>query len=349
MTSLTDIMAGKAPKGHTPSPGKPKTSRADNPLASSSLFSGAIGDPVPGTDLLLLKPRPPYTIALIYGQSGCGKTCIGTGYPDPDTGLIVGGMPTPYIHIDLDGRAYEQVLAATQAGRTIYYLSALVSDDPQDVLGMENEEAKSYATEMLNRIKTAAKWAAEQARTSRDLCRGIFLDGVNEYGDLIKLAVRGRVDRPLGTKEDKGDFGKSDNIINRELWFLPNLARSVCMNLVMTGRAGKVYKGREATGEWTWACDKAFDQACDWSGEIRLSGMDEELVRQAEEGGGKLTALQILQARGAGPSFELKVDKAGNNIKEKGKVYTGEMWGELGPFAYAARRLMPRSTEGDWQ
>jgi len=68
VTSLTDIMAGKAPKDKPATSSSTRTSAPTpgsiSPLANSTLFSGAVGDPVPGTDLLLIKPRPPYTIAL---------------------------------------------------------------------------------------------------------------------------------------------------------------------------------------------------------------------------------------------------------------------------------------------
>lgn len=344
MPTIDEILAAQA-AGATLGSSNQLSSSISPSLAA--LFSTTSGERVAGTDVFLVKRRPPYTVAIIYGRSGCGKTSIITGHYDA-LGNLVNGVPDPFLLIDMDNRSYDRVVEAVEAGKRAYYTPAAL---PADILEMDGPEAKEFATQALSRVKHSYRWALGEAKKSRDLMRFIVIDGINELGDLIKLAVRGRVDRPAGTKDDKGDFGKSDAVINWEMRYFANAAREACVNLVMVARATQVYKGREATGEWTWGCDKIFDQACDWSAEIRLTDVDDKINSATERNGGKpLTPLDIMTIRQMGPSFELVVDKAGNAIKEKGKVYSQADWERegAGPFAYAATRLMPRTKMEDW-
>lgn len=344
MPTIDDIMRAKA--AGTIITGPSATSPSSLAPSLSSLFSNVPGESVPGTDFILIRPRPPYTIALIYGKNGCGKTSIVTGHYN-EIGELVGAVPDPFALIDVDNRSYERALEAKEAGKTIYYLPAAY---PADIMEMDTEEAKKFATDSLARIKHNYKWAIYQAKQSRDNMRLIALDGVKELGDLISLAYRGRTDRPEPKKGEP--FPASiDMLVNRELWYFPNMAREACVNLVMIGRAKEVYKGREGTGAWTWDCNKIFDAACDWSAEIRLTDVEAKLTSATERNGGKpLSPMDIMTISKSGPSFELVVDKAGNNIKEKGRVYTQEDWERegVGPFAYAATRLMPRTKVEDW-
>lgn len=348
MPTIDDLLKAQSSgggMGSTPtSPGSPLTVSP----SLASLFSTTTGERIPGTDVFLVKRRAPYTIAIIFGKSGTGKTSIVTGHYD-DLGNLVGGVPDPFLLIDMDNRSYDRVVEAIEAGQRAYYTPAAL---PADILEMDNDAAKEFATQALARIKHSYRWAIAEAKRDRNLMRFIVIDGINELGDLIKLAVRGRVDRPAGTKEDKGDFGKSDAVINWEMRYYANAAREACVNLIMVARATQVYKGREATGEWTWGCDKIFDQACDWSAEVRLTDVETKIANATAQNGGKaLSPMDLINISRAGPSFELVVDKAGNNIKEKGKVYSQEDWERegVGPFAYAATRLMPRTSMDDWR
>lgn len=326
----------------TPSAGKAKTSttspvssgvRSSSP-ALSSLFSGVTGTPVSGTDFVTLAPPPPRCIGLLYGRDKHGKSTFLTDF-----------CPQPVYNINLDNRGEEAAYrAATELGRLVHYLPTAF---PADILSMDHEDAKQYGREILDRLVRNYNAAAEMMRGKGGT---LGLDTVTELADLVKLAVRGRVDRPAGTKEDKGDFGKSDALINRQLWHFPNKARECRVNLIMIARATEIYQDREATGRFTYKCDKVFSSACDWAMEIRKAGVQEQEARFVAENGGKpLSTSQALKIRQQGPQFELEVALGGMAIAEEGKVYTEVEWGEDGPFAYACSRLIPRTTVEDWK
>lgn len=315
-------------KGRTIAAGGPATPRA----SISSLFL-ASGTPLAGTDFVTLAPPPPRTVGLLYARDGHGKTTFVTDY-----------CPEPVFLCNLDNRGEEAAYQATLQGRTVYYLPAAF---PADILNMEHEDAKSYGREVLDRLVKNYNAAAEQLRGQGGT---LAIDTVKELADLVKLAVRGRWDRPAGTKEDKGDFGKSDSIINRQLWHFSNKARECRVNLILISRAKEIYEGREATGRWTYDCDKVFSAACDWAMEIRKATPQDQINRHLQETGAKeISTSQMLKIKKQGPMFELEVANSKLNIGEEGKIYTEAEWGEAGPFAFACAKMIPRTKVEDWK
>jgi hypothetical protein len=301
----------------------------------TTFFSPVSGTPIPGTDFVTLSAPAPRAICMVYGRDGSGKSTFAARF-----------APGPVAFINLDGRAEHTVYESiVEHGRVVHYMS---TGAPADVLNTEHEELKVYAADVLNKIKRNFTWAVEQSRQGK--VRTIVIDTTKELADLVKLAVRGRVDRPAGTKEDKGDFGKSDAVINRELWFFPTLARQSNANLVLIARSKPKYVGREDTGKVLPDTDKVFTAAVDWIAEIRLASVEEKQARLAEANNGQVNALQLIQIAQAGPSFEVEIsEKAGTNHSELNKVYSESDWKEHGPFAYTCARMYKSTTVEDWK
>lgn len=342
MASFADLKAHQEGQpstlAFTPTPGV-----SSSPISLASLFSTITGTPVPGTHLIRPARRRPYTISLLYGRTGSGKTQLITGHRDsPTNTLLLGGFPGPLTYCDLDNRAYDSVVDAIECGKDIMYMPCAL---PAAILDLSHDQAKDFATESLARLKQTFTWGVEQAKGSRSQVNAIVLDGVKILGDLIKLAVRGRTDR--GTPKKGDPFPAAlDMLINRELWFFANKAREGACNLIMIAQATQVYDGREATGKLTWDCDKIFAESADWIAEVQISSVEEKLAKMAEEGGGKLTAGQILEASSARPSITLRVAKP---LMLEGTTFTENDYGSDSPFAYACSRLITHSKIEDWR
>lgn len=301
----------------------------------TSFFSPVSGTPIPGTDFVTLAAPTPRAICMVYGKDGSGKSTFAARF-----------APGPVAFINLDGRAEHTVYESiVEHGRTIHFMT---TGAPADILNTDHDELKAYGNQVLNKVKRNFTWAVEQSRHGK--VRTIVIDTTKELADLVKLAVRGRVDRPAGTKDDKGDYGKSDAVINRELWFFPTLARQSNANLVLVGRGKPKYVGREDTGKILPDTDKVFSAAVDWIAEIRLASVEEKQARLAEASGGQINALKLIEIAQAGPSFEVQIsEKAGTNIAELDKVYTEKDWGVHGPFAYTCARMYKGTTVEDWK
>lgn len=328
MASFADLQKGAVPASPA-SPSSPSKGGASLPV--SSLFTPRT------TNLLSLDdPIPPYAVTLIYGLNGSGKTEFAVGHVEPD-GTISGGIPGPLAVFDFDNRSRPACESAHHAGKRIHYFpSALAAD----IGSMEEKDAKEYATASLAVVKADYSLCLQMAR--RQEIRGIVLDGVKELGDLIKIMVRGRPDRP---KPKKGEFlAGLDSIINQEMWYFTNAAREARVTLMMIARA-KPNSWPEPTG-FVWDCDKIWDAAADWSAQIAISSVEDKVKEVTEAAGGKPSALQLMQAMNSKPSLSLILSKP---LMLGGVKYQEKDWGGDGPFPYACSRLIPRTKVEDWK
>lgn len=267
MASFADLQKGSIPSS---------PSLSSSPSKGASLPVSSLFTPRTSNLLSLDDPIPPYAITLTYGLNGSGKTEFAVGHVEPD-GTISGGLPGPLALFDFDNRSRPACESVHHAGKKIYYFpSALAAD----IGSMEEKDAKEYATAALGVVKADYSLCLQMAR--RREIRGIVLDGVKELGDLIKIMVRGRPDRP---KPKKGEFlAGLDSIINQELWYFTNAARETRVSLMMIARA-KPNSWPEPTG-FIWDCDKVWDAAADWSAQIAISSVEDKVKEVTEAAGG---------------------------------------------------------------
>jgi len=303
---------------------------ADATALLDELFStSALGTPVDGSDFVILDKPNPYYVALVYGYGGEGKTFFSCN------------VDGPVWLLNLDGRAEDTVRSLMAGGpswprRDIRFLR---SNYPLDILEMEYDAAKQIAQTVLARFK----------RNFNLACRSgghIVIDTVDELLLLIKLAVRGRTDRPLGTKEDKGDYGKSDALINDCLWYFSNKVREQRQaNLVLISRAKQEREGRELTGRNEYTAHRIFFDAVDWAVELALLSPREVMA----DGGGNLSPMQIINAGNQGGRFSIEVAKSGCALDQMGKSYKQAEWEEAGMSAieYCVSRLKRQETSAE--
>lgn len=293
--------------------------------------SAPAGTGIDGTDFLTpdqARLSRAQSVGMIFGRTGVGKTWFVTHYVSPSLPLYL---------ISLDGRAKDAVDDAIEAGRVVY---PAYCDMPADVLSLSHEEAQSYGQECLSKVMRNLRYASDQARKAGGKVV-ICIDTAVELVDGVRLAVRGRVDRPANTKDDKGDFGKSDAIIKRQLASIVQIGRQSGAHFILTTQAKPIYDGREATGRYTYDTDQRLAEGVDWIVELRRSGGDVGVRTLGSA------------AVAAKPSWSLSVAKAGTDRtgEELGQVYTEKDWQEYetGPWQYMSARLYPTTSTEDWE
>lgn len=304
-----------------------------------------------GSDFVVLDAPKRTTIGVLFKKDGDGGTYVCTMY-----------CPEPVVVIGLDGRGEPPVAAAIRAGRKVFYLDA---STPFNVMEMEHEQAQATASESLRLITKNYEWAVEQSITKWG--RGtLVIDTSTELRDLVRVAVRGRVDRPKPQKGEGFLVAQTDAIINRTLKYFADRARNSKLNLILLARAKEIYDGRDATGRFTFDTDKVFLQACDWVAEYRkvvgggLMGlsmpMPGALAPGMVAGPGVVGAVPGVGLTGVGgsgsaPTYELVATNPKLAHGETGAVYRQVEWEAegVGPFAYLCERVVPGSSAEDWK
>lgn len=305
----------------------------------SQLFTSTPGARIPGTRGLVTLERPKSkAICLIHGLDGSGKSSF-----------LARHCPGPIGHICFDRRAEEIAFDAMETyGKTIHYMDAAL---PSGIANYSPSDAKLIAQEVLDATIHDYDWMIDQATQGK--LSTIGLDTGTELTRMLYYATTGHPVKEKPTKDSPGDFGASSRAINEYIWYFVNRARECRkVNLIILSRCKEEYAGPKPLGTFTWDCHKIFHQAVTWSAHLALMSTEEkEAELAAKSPDGKLSSSDLLRVRREGPSFSLRVTKAGlpGTIEEHGKVYTAAEWGEDGPFAFACSKLIPGTDIEEWK
>jgi hypothetical protein len=297
-------------------PADVQSSKSKSSSGSGSSSSSLISRPVtiidPGKsrpsgigDCVFLESARKQSIGVLFGGPGSGKTS-----------LMLRHAPSPGMLINFDGRARDVVEDARAAGKEIHYLE--VPYDVKRIAKMTKEEAQQAGMVALDYMTRTYEAGLEAA--IRGKLNYIALDTGSELGNLITLAIRGRV----GTKES--DFGNSKNQISLQWWGLFQSARSAGVNLVVLSRQTGVWRDNAPVPDrYQPQIQDTAEDAADWICGIKMKN------------------------RGKKFTFEIMVHNAKVNPAETLSTYTEEQWGEDGPWAYMNSMLYPKSSIEDWK
>lgn len=261
----------------------------------------------PGSDFK--EPPKPKQQAntLVFGDAGNGKTTFALLY-----------APGPNAFLSFDRRGDYAAYKAKQAGRDVLFSRI---DYPANPMKLSDEAAKTKGQAAVDRAMKNIEWAVEQSIKGN--IRTITLDTGTELGEIINMAIRGRVDRI------KGDYGKSKDLINRQWWRIFNTCREGNANLIVLARAKPVWENNEPTGRYEPRGPEVMNDAVDWAAQIRFK---RKYAKTAKTNG----------------QFELEITKAGIDISALGQKYTEEDWADFGPFVYACMMNYPDTEPDDW-
>jgi len=262
-----------------------------------------------GSDFQLFTPDSiPDTrrcICLISGDGGSGKTSYVTRF-----------APDPISFFDFDNRSDIPIeYAVTELNKTIVRLKM---SRPSNILRMSIEEAKKAGRSLVDQVVKNLEWTCEKC-IKGEIVSGC-LDTVTELAEIISIAIRGRLDRP-----EKGDYGKSKDLINREFWNIFSMVRQAGLNFIVLSRATEIWIDNQPTGNFRPKCPSVVFDAVDWGGHIRLRTSQKGKIKK---------------------DVELEIIKASNR-EELGSIYTEKDWGKYGPFAWA-NSLQYGTMPGAW-
>lgn len=272
---------------------------------------------IEGTGINLNTPLPRQATAVIFGESGVGKTTFVTRW-----------CPGPIFLLCFDQRSRSAVNRARAAGRTVAYKEVSFS---RSILTLTNDECMAIGNTLIEEVFRLIDWAVNQSLAGN--IRTICFDTCSEFGELVELAVRGRFDG--GRKKD---FGESKAQMNRICWELLQSLRRGNANAILLARSKELWRGNQPTGKMVHRCPEVIYEGCDFAGSLRP-------VKQAgglSLGSGGLTSVSSPAEPSIQPHkkmVELEVTKAGENGDEEGRVYRFDNWDLVGgPFAYMASR-----------
>lgn len=250
-------------------------------------------------------------IALIFGRPGSSKTSF-----------ALRGGPDPLVFFDIDQRGRHALAYAQHTmKKKVYYTNI---DYPMKITKMDDVMAKAAGQKSWDKFARNYEIAIKEAEKGN--VRTIVIDTATELGEILKIAVQGRIDRKAG------DYGKSKGIINTEMAKMLKLVRNTPANLILLARAKEVWEGSEPTGKWKHEGLDCLEYDSDWAAHIRLK------------------KLKSIKDRGKTQSkeFEMEITKAGIDISVLGNVYNEEDWGELGPFVWACMENYPGTSPDVW-
>jgi len=298
-TNPADVQSNKSKPSSSSSSSSSPVVRPVSVVSSGKSSPSGIGDCV------FLEEERQQSIGILYGGPGSGKTS-----------LMLRHAPSPGMLINFDGRARQVVREARELGKKIHYLE--VPFDTKRVARMSKEDAQVAGLSALDFV-TRNYEAGLEAAIKGNL-NYIVLDTGTELGDLVTLAIRGRV----GTKES--DYGNSKNQIALQWWGLFQSARSAGVNLVVLSRQTGVWRDNTPVPDrYQPKIQDVAEDAVDWITGIKM------------------------KTRGKKFSFELLVHNAKVNPAETLSVYTEDDWGGDGPWAYMNSMLYPKSSIEDWK
>lgn len=289
---------------------------------------------IDGTDFHTSRITSRKSMGILYARTGMGKTHFVSYFVCPNK---------PLAYISTDGRADEVVeRAREELGRKIYLADCFV---PGEVLSMGHEEALKHGQIVLEMVMRNLRGAVRMAREGK--VGVIAIEHLPEIEEMIKLAVRGRVDRPKGNKEDPDPlaWGKGDNLVNTQMNAIAAMGRQSGAHFIMLGRAREIYENHNGTGRYSCHAHWRFQESADWIMELRRSDVmstGKKLV---------IGATSVVQQK---PAWELEVTKSGvedasNGISQLFQTYTEQEWAAVGgPFVWSMLNLYPGSVIEDW-
>lgn len=300
-TNQFDIQPSKSKSGSN-------SGTTSDALAVRSVTALSAGKSRPsgiGNCVFLEEPRQ-QSIGLLYGGPGSGKSHLAMMY-----------MPEPIMEINLDGRARDVACKITQEyKRKIHYVE--VPYNVKHLSRLSKEEAQKIGQEAMS--FAAYNYDAGLEAALKGNLRSIIWDTGTELGDLISLAIRGRV----GAKES--DYGNSKNQIALQWWSIFQSARETPVNLLILSRQTSVWRDNQMVQDsyQPKIIDTAED-AVDWIAGLRMKTR-----------GKKITSVLNM--------FNAKINPA-----ERYQIYTPEEWGEDGnPYSYLNARIY-RTDEEVWK
>jgi hypothetical protein len=268
---------------------------------SDSWKSASDDDLISGLDL----DRKHRSFGLLFGDRGSGKTTFITRF-----------CPDPILLLNFDYRADDAVREAREEyGKTIHYH---VIDIPSEYATPET--VRIAAKETVERMIMILSAAVRKSKVGEILTIGV--DTGDELTNLFMVQF-------FGTFDNWEAAFKKDVIFAKRQWMrVIRLLRQSNANVIVTARQSEIWgksssdsnKTTGPTGKFKPDASKVFDEAADWSGNIR--------TKDRMSGGGK--------------KFEVEITKGGVNLGEEGQVYTEREWNkEAGgnPLAYVSSRI----------
>lgn len=301
-TNQSDIQPNKSKSGSG-------TSSSTSAIAVRSIVSLSAGKSRPSGigDCVFLEEARQQSIGLLYGGPGSGKTDFGLRY-----------MPAPIMLINLDGRAREVVPKLQRETRKEIHFKE-IPYNTKHLSRMSREEAQKAGQEAMSIVAYNYDAGLEAALKGR--LRSIILDTGSELGDLIALAIRGR----LGIKET--DYGASKNLIALQWWSIFQSARETPVNLLILSRQTSVWRDNQPVPD----------------------SFEPKIIDTAEDGVDWIAGLRM-KTRDKRVTPVLNMYNAKINPAERFQVYTEKEWGEGGnPYAYMNAMLYRNSSEEDWK
>lgn len=267
---------------------------------------------LPGSDFVEPPEPQNQSIALLFGFPGSGKTST-----------ALRGAPGPLAFFDVDQRG-RHALKYVKNVMKKHVLYASI-DYPMKLTKLDDAQAKAAGQKSWDKFAKNFDIAIEQAVKGN--VRTIIIDTATELGEILKIAVQGRIDR----KND--DYGKSKGIVNTSMAKTIKMVRNTPANLILLARAKEVWEDNKPTGKSRHEGLDCLAYDADWAAHVRLKKLTSIRKRGTEEA----------------KKFELEITKAGIDIETLGNVYGEDDWGDMGPFVYACTMNYPGTSPEDWE
>lgn len=223
---------------------------------------------IPGSKFFTASAKQQKAIALIFGESGSGKTAVPIQF-----------APQPVFTLNFDERDGPPIERAKASGRVIHraYLGVAASTYRKDEASIR-KIGHDALCEVVHHIELATR------EVERGNCKTICVDTGTELTDIISMAITGSLDRKTN------DFGKSSQLIGREWWQIYRLARESGAHFIVLAREKEIWVGQKPTGRFGASGSPIMREGADWA--VR------SFVRKKD--GGNLYQLQVVKDGTAG-------------------------------------------------